>query len=127
MFKVILYEDSLGRSQVGDFIKDMKEKGENGRNTRINYTKIVAYIRLLRDKGTSVGMPIMRYLKDGIWELRPVSYRILFAFIGGNRYLLLHYFRKTTNRTPQREIDKAKKELEDYLGRENGNEDVGRI
>ncbi len=108
-------------------MKGLKEKCDEGKNERVSYTKIVAYIRLLVNKGTSAGMPIMRYLKDGIWELRPVSYRILFAFIGNNRYLLLHYFRKTTNRTPQREIDRAKRELEDYLRREKEYENLGRI
>ncbi len=127
MFEVILYEDSAGKSQVAEFVTSLKNRNDEGKNARTSYRKTIAYVRLLAENGTMTGMPVMRYLQDGIWELRPLVYRILFAFVGENRYLLLHSFRKTTKRTPKREIEKAKRELEDFLVRERKNENMGRI
>ena len=116
MFEIILYSDSIGRSQIGEFIEDLKG---SSKSSRINFIKVVAYIRILEEKGTSIGMPVVRYLRDGIWEMRPLSNRILFANVGHDRYLLLHSFRKTTNKTPKKEIDRAKRELADYYRRES--------
>ena len=115
MFEIVIYSDSSGRSQICEFVEGLNK---NDKDSSINFIKVVSYIRLLAENGTSIGMPVMRYLKDEIWELRPIANRILFANIGNNRYLLLHSFRKTTNKTPQMEIEMAKKELADFKRRE---------
>lgn len=54
---------------------------------------------------------------EPVVELRPISNRTLFAGISGNRYILLHAFQNKTQKTPKREIKKAKKELADYRER----------
>jgi phage-related protein len=41
---------------------------------------------------------------------------VLFAAWNGNGFVLLHHFLKDTRKTPQREIDKAKRELKDLRG-----------
>ena len=68
-----------------------------------------------------------RHLQGEIWELRPVSIRILFSLITADKYLLLHAFNKTTRKTPSREIEKASRELADYKGRKKNNEHLERI
>jgi phage-related protein len=52
-----------------------------------------------------------------IWELRPLRDRILFAGIVDGSFVLLHGYRKQTQKTPAREIEQAKRELSDYLER----------
>lgn len=57
---------------------------------------------------------------DGIselWELRPGHNRVLFFYHKDNTYVLLHHFRKKTQKTPRREIDKAKAERDDWVRR----------
>lgn len=46
---------------------------------------------------------------------------IVFLFVGWHDgcYVLLHHFLKKTRKTPQREIDKAKRELADLQKRED--------
>ena len=56
----------------------------------------------------------MKHLDGDIWELRPVSDRVLFAGADSNGFVLLHQFKKKTQKTPKREIDQAKRELDDY-------------
>lgn len=53
-------------------------------------------------------------LGDGIFELRPGNNRILFIYCTCMTIVLLHGFTKTTKKTPKQEIDKAKKEKDDY-------------
>ena len=55
--------------------------------------------------------------EDEIWELRPLRNRILFvAWVDGS-FVLLHHFVKKTQKTPRREIEKAKRELKDLKER----------
>ncbi|MDO5564964.1 MAG: type II toxin-antitoxin system RelE/ParE family toxin [Eubacteriales bacterium] len=56
---------------------------------------------------------------DGdIWELIPGKNRIF--YFKDNKFVLLHQFVKKTNKTPTREIEKAKNERDDYIKRNKG-------
>ncbi|MBP5276533.1 MAG: type II toxin-antitoxin system RelE/ParE family toxin [Lachnospiraceae bacterium] len=114
MFKVIFYEDIKGYSDVKAFIKELREDSFKDKNARINFNKMVAYIDILQEMGTRVGEPVTKHLDGEIWELRPLSNRILYAYFDNNTFVLLHHFRKKTQKTPAREIEKAKREIEDY-------------
>jgi len=50
-----------------------------------------------------------------IWELRPINGRILFAGWVNGSFILLHHFMKKTQKTPRKEIDKAKQELNNMI------------
>ena len=117
MFEIEFYEDEHGYSDVKLFIKDLREKASHSKEARINFNKTVAYIDLLEELGTRVGAPVSKHLEGEIWELRPLSNRILYAYYKDNCFLLLHQFKKKTQKTPRREIEKAKRELEDYRRR----------
>jgi phage-related protein len=60
-------------------------------------------------------LPYTKHLNDDIWELRPLDDRILFAYWKNNMFVLLHHFRKTTNKTPPSEIKQAKQNLKDWV------------
>ena len=78
-------------------------------------------MNLLKINGTSVGEPIVKHLDEDIWELRPIRDRILFAYWRDNRFILLHLFMKDTRKTPIREIEQAKRNLQDFLKRSDNN------
>jgi len=40
---------------------------------------------------------------------------VLFFYYDNGTYILLHHFRKHTQKTPRREIDKAISEMNDYI------------
>ena len=50
-------------------------------------------------------------------ELRPDNNRILYFFFQDDTFILLHQFHKKTQKTPRREIEKARFERADYLSR----------
>lgn len=87
------------------------------KDSRIKLNKIRDYVKVLSEHGTQAGEPYIKHLDGEIWELRPLRDRILFvAWVNGN-YVLLHQFMKKTQKTPAREIEKAKRELADLIER----------
>jgi phage-related protein len=54
-------------------------------------------------------------LGDGLYELRPLSNRVLFFYWDNNKYVILSHFIKKTQKTPAREIEKAKRRRAEYI------------
>ena len=78
-------------------------------------------IQALQDMGISLRMPLSASLEDGIFELRAkvgtnIS-RVMYFFVIGNRAVLTHGFIKKTQKTPPREIERAKNIRDDYMKR----------
>ena len=119
MHEIIIFHDRNGKSQVLDFLKDLTSK--KGKDARIKANKVNDYIQALAIYGTYIGEPTCKHLDGEIWELRPLSNRILFAGLVDGKFILLHQFPKKTQKTPKREIEQAKRELEDYLERSRDN------
>lgn len=115
IFKVILYEDEKGNNPVLEFLTELANT--NGKDSRVRLKKVQDYINILQAYGNTVGAPVMKHLDDEIWELRPLRDRVLFAGVVGGKYVLLHQFVKKTQKTPKREIEQAKRELEDFKRR----------
>jgi len=117
MYETIFYSDANGNEPIKDFLDELEKKSKTDKNSRINRNKIIAYITLLEKHGTSIGEPVVKHLRDDIWELRPLRNRILFATYKGNIYLLTHHFIKKTQKTPPNEIKQAERLLKDYRER----------
>ena len=70
---------------------------------------------MLSQYGIQAGEPYIKHLDGEIWELRPQRNRVLFvAWLDGG-FVLLHHFLKKSQKTPKREIDKAKREWQDLI------------
>ena len=115
MYDVEIYETENGKSEVKEYIKELQKK--TSKDKKIKFQKIIAYIRMLQEQGLSLGEPYIKHLDEQIWELRPLRNRILFASCIDNKFILLTIFIKKTQKTPQKEIEKAKRYLEDYIKR----------
>jgi len=103
MYKIKYYAENK-KSPVIEFIKEQSPKEK---------AKILREIELLEEFGLFLGMPHIKKLKgyDDLWELRIKHssniFRILFLNYHDGIFVLLHAFRKKSNKTPQREIDIA--------------------
>lgn len=113
MYQVIFYQNKNGKSEVLDYMEKLRSK-RNNKDARVKINKITAYINQLEKHGLSIGEPYIKHLDSDIWELRPLRDRILFAYWDNNKFILLSQFIKRTQKTPQREIEKAKRLLDDY-------------
>jgi phage-related protein len=116
MHDIIFYHDKNGYEPVKAYIDDLSNRQD--KNSRIKFNKIVQYIHLLAEKGLAVGEPYIKHIDGDIWELRPSRDRILFVAWIDDAFLILHHFIKKTQKTPIREIEKAKSELDDFRKRE---------
>ena len=120
MFIVEFYETKDGKSELWDFLEELRKKSNTNKDARIQFNQIALYIELLQQNGTRLSSNITKYLEDDIWELRPGNNRVLYFYFKNNKFVLLHHFRKKTQKTPKREIEKAKNEIKDYLERNKG-------
>lgn len=79
--------------------------------------QIIYDLELLAEYGLALGMPHVRHLKGKLWELRTVfagnQHRVLFAPTGEG-FLLLHAFRKKTQRTARQDLELAERRLKEY-------------
>ena len=117
MFNVEFYETQDGKSQIWEFLEDLRIKAATSKDARIQHKQASLYIELLQQNGTHLNENITKHLEDGIWELRPGNNRVFYFFFQDSTFVLLHQFRKKTQKTPKREIEKAKRERDDYLFR----------
>lgn len=120
MNNVIFYKTRSGKQPVFDYMEELSLKKD--KDSRIKLHNIQDDILELKTYGKYAGEPTMKHLDGEIWELRPGHYRILFTEWVTNKFVLLHGFIKKTQKTPKREIDKAKLELADFLERINADE-----
>lgn len=115
MFNINFYMDKNGVELVKEYIRGLA--GRSDKDSRIKLGKIQDYMNMLREYGTAAGEPYLKHLDGEIWELRPLRDRILFAAWVDGGFILLHHFMKKTQRTPRREIERAKSELADFIAR----------
>lgn len=74
-------------------------------------------IELLGEHGPSLRLPHSKTFGDGLFELRPRGKsgigRALYCFLLGKRVVVLHAFIKKTQQTPNRELNLARKRLQE--------------
>lgn len=107
--EVVYYEDNRGRQPACEFI--------DGFNPKMK-AKTLGRLLLLEEYGERLSMPFARHLEDGIYELRIPQgsdiTRLLHFFCIGDRAIVTNRFVKKTQRTPRREIEKAKRYRDDW-------------
>ena len=121
MYNIEFYENSSGKSELWNFLESLRQKSQTSKDARIQCKQILFYIELLSNNGLNLNENITKHLCDDIWELRPGNNRVLYFFVKDNTFVLLHHFRKKSQKTPRREIEKAKLERNDYLLRKEAN------
>lgn len=112
MYSVYFYVDGRGRAVVRDFIKELNKKSR---------AKIGRYIELLEQHGPDLVRPYADHVRDKIRELRihaaDGNVRIFYFFFIDKRIVLLYAFKKKTQDLPEREIEQAERNMEDFLAR----------
>lgn len=116
MHKIIFYVDRQGKSSLLDYMAELE--ASKSKDSRIKLTKIREYVKALSINGTYLPENYVKHIGGEIWELRPINDRIFFAGWIGGAFVLLHSYEKKTQKTPQREIEQAKRELADFKERE---------
>lgn len=105
MYNIEFYEDSNGRSELWEFLESLRVKAATNKDARIQYKQISLYIQLLEDNGTRLNENITKHLDDDIWELRPGNNRVLYFYFKNDIFVLLHQFRKKTQKLPSAKLN----------------------
>ena len=114
IWEVILYTTENGDNPVGDFISSLPRKEE---------AKVFREIDLLQQKGIYLNFPHSSDIEGfkGLRELRirfsSNNIRIIYFLHIKNIFVLLHGFRKKTQRLPKKELEIAIISMKDYLKR----------
>lgn len=120
MYSVKFYKDKNGREPLKEYLQELGSRTD--KNSRINFTKIRDYIKVLSEYGTRAGEPFVKHLSGEIWELRPLRNRIMFFAYDGKQFILLSHFIKKTQKTPRKEIEKAQSLINEYRERSKNDE-----
>lgn len=112
-FEVDYFKKVDGSCPAEEFIDSLNDKMR---------AKVFRLIMLLEQNGNELREPYSKPLEDGIFELRAKQgtdiTRVLYFFVIGRKIIMTNGFAKKTQKTPQSEIDLAKKYRAEYLERE---------
>ncbi len=117
MYKIEFYETVDGSSDIYDLLEALRKKAPYVKDARIQFGQISRCIELLQQNGTNLPIDIVKHIDNEIWELRPGKNRVFFFFYANETFVLLHHYRKKSQKTPVRQIIKAKNEMNDYISR----------
>lgn len=112
MYNIDFYTFDNGESPVKDFLDSLEKK---------MLAKALRELGLLQEFGHDLREPHVKYMQDGIFELRikagsDIS-RIFYFFFTKENIVLTNGFIKKTDKTPQRELIKATEYMKDYKRR----------
>ena len=105
-WSVVLYKDSRGRSPVAEYL-NVLPVAEQAAAEEV--------FRLLREFGLSLGMPHAKPVSGKLWELRPGANRFFYFAYVGRRFVILHAYRKQSQKTPPQELALAERRLAEVL------------
>ena len=106
IISVVFYRTTQGKEPVKEWLMELKE---DDRKTIGKEIKTVEY-------GWPLGMPLVRKLAKGLWEVRVDIKngiaRVLFTLIN-SQMVLIHGFVKKSQKTPLQDIALAQKRIKD--------------
>jgi len=101
------YLTASGRSPVAGYVRALPvdERAE-----------IDAVLEDLQTYGLKAPLVSMRQIEGKLWELRiPPRTRIFYVVIEGNRMVLLHAYKKQSQKAPAREIETARRRMAEFF------------
>lgn len=110
-FNVVFYETQQGTQPCRDFLLALAKDDRREVGADI----------FAAQKGFPLGLPLCRKMGKDLWEIRStVSDGIcrVFFTVDCDTIILLHGFKKKSDRTPLKEIGIGKKRLKDYKERQ---------
>ena len=116
MWKIVFYRKDNLEEPVRNFIVNLPTKER---------AKVAQEIENIRSEGIYLSLPFVKKIAGkeykGLWELRvrfgSEYIRIIYFLHIKNTFVLLHGFKKKTNKIPKRELEIAKNRMIEYKNR----------
>ena len=112
-WQILFYPTDDGHEPVKEYIQQLDYDTRH---------EIIHVFDLLYNQNIRLGLPFSKKInKTGLRELRiwcgPVIYRVLYFAFMGKKFILLHIFKKKTDKTPLVHKQLAIKRMGDYQSR----------
>ena len=110
-WRIVYYQDRRGRRPVREFLDGL---------SATDRAKVRNALQLLCEFGVLLRMPHARPVSGhrGLWELRAGAIRMFYFAHTGQQLVILHAFRKKSQRTPAQEIAVAERRMIEILEEE---------
>lgn len=109
-WSIEFYENENGRVPVKEFLDSLNSR---------QVANIIEAMDLLKTFGLQLKEPYVKFVGNKLYELRVKdadgNYRILYFAATGQKFVMVHGFKKKTQKTPAKELAKAKKRMKEYL------------
>lgn len=105
---VVFYRTPAGNEPVREWLKDLPQVDKKAIGEDIKAVELT----------WPVGLPLVRKIEADLWEVRsalPGTIARVFFTVWGSYMVLLHGFIKKSQKTPQTDLDLAKKRRNDIL------------
>jgi len=106
MWNIVFYVDHRGKCPSREFIEELPV---------MEQAKIRNVLRLLQEFGSNLSMPDAKQIKGKLWELRPGGVRLFYFAYIERQFVILHGYRKQSQKTPDREIDIAMRRMQELM------------
>ena len=117
MYEVHFYVDKQGRQPVKEDLMALRDISKTNKKARMQYEIILAYIRSLEMYGTKISDSVIKYIGDGMWELKPMPHQIFLFCQKDNKFILIHHFVQKARAIPIKEMAQAQSNLQDFKER----------
>ncbi len=82
---------------------------------KVQSAMIYAVLEDIKQYGLQAPLASMRQIKGKLWEIKILQTRIFYVVIEGNTMVLLHAYKKQSQKAPQHEIETALSRMKDVL------------
>lgn len=106
MWKISFYTDHRGKSPPLEFIDSLPA---------MEQAKVRNALRLLKEFGVEMGMPHAKSVGEKVWELRPGGVRLFYFAYIDREFVILHGYRKQSQKAPDRELEIARRRMKELL------------
>jgi len=106
MWNIVFYVDHRGKCPPREFIEELPV---------MEQAKIRNVLRLLQEFGSNLSMPHAKQIKGKLWELRPGGVRLFYFAYIGQQFVILHGYRKQSQKAPDREIEIAIRRMQELM------------
>ncbi len=106
MWDIVFYTDRRGNCPPLEFIEELPV---------MDQAKIRNALRLLQEFGTNLRMPHSRQIEGKLWELRPGGIRLFYIAYIGEQFVVLHGYRKQSQKAPDREVEIAIRRMNELM------------
>jgi phage-related protein len=105
---VRFYLSPAGRCPVQDYLDELSDE---------EAAPVFTVLARLAQEGLSA--PVVKRQIDGkLWELKPGPHRVFYVLVTGPEMVLLHAYRKKSQKAPKAEIETAKRRAKEVLAQE---------